>query len=232
MILSNDCYMKESCRKYLNGNCNTSESSFCPKLFKLNYLYDESLLSDKQRLYHTIRIDSDGTDKQQFLQLKEIENNIEMFVSSGSNVYIHSSTCGNGKTLWSVRLIQDYLNSVWYKCDLSCKALFIHVPRFLLALKDSISNQNDYVDHIKKNVLQADLVVWDEIAVASLTKFEHEHLLNLINTRIDYNKSNIYTSNQGPEEIMEKLGERLYSRVVNLSTDIELFGSDKRGLKI
>ena len=90
---------------------------------------------------------------------------------------------------------------------------------------------SSYIEHIKKHVLDADLVVWDEIAVSDLTKFEHEHLLNLVNTRIDYGKSNIFTSNQGPEELKEKLGERLYSRVVNLSTNIELFGSDKRGLK-
>jgi hypothetical protein len=32
-----------------------------------------------------------------------------------------------------------------------------------------------------------------------------------------------------PEELREKIGDRLYSRVVNLSVDIELHGLDKRG---
>ena len=145
-------------------------------------------------------------------------------------MYIHSNTCGNGKTAWSLRLIQSYLGSIWYKCDLNCKALFINVPRFLLALKDNITDKNDYIQHIKKYVLNADLVVWDEIATKAATQFEHENLLSLINTRIDYNKSNIYTSNLNPDEIKERLGDRLYSRIVNLSTDIELFGSDKRGI--
>lgn len=231
MILSNECYLKDICKKFRNGNCDINQPTFCSKLFKLNYLYDEALLSSNQRSKVALRVDADGTDRAQFIQLKEIEKNIELFVNSGSNVYIHSCICGNGKTAWSIRLIQAYLNAIWHKCDLNCKALFINVPRFLLSLKDNISEKNDYISHIKKHVLDADLVVWDEIGVANLSKFEHEHLLNLINTRIDYNKSNIYTSNLGPEELKEKIGDRLYSRVVNLSTDIEFFGSDKRGLR-
>lgn len=230
MILSNECYMRDRCKKYNMGNCNIDDTIFCPKLFKLNFLYDESLLSKEQRKYLALRIDADGTDKDQFLKLKNIESNIEEFVGNGGNIYIHSNTCGNGKTAWSIRLIQSYLNAIWHKCDLNCKTLFINVPRFLLALKDNITDKNEYIQHIKKHVLDADLVVWDEIATKAATQFEHENLLSLINTRIDFNKSNIYTSNLSPEEIKERLGERLYSRIVNLSTDIELFGSDKRGI--
>jgi DNA replication protein DnaC len=231
VITSKDCYLFEKCKKYANDNCNLSDDSFCIKLFKLNYLYDEAQLSIKQRMYTPLYVDADGTDREQFLQLKEIEGRIEDFVTNGENLYIHSSICGNGKTEWSLRLIQSYFNSIWHKCDLSCKVLFINVPRFLLALKDSITTQNDYVDHIKKHILDVDLVVWDELGIKNATQFEHEHLLNLINTRIDYNKSNIYTSNHNSDELRERLGERLHSRIVNLSTDIELFGSDKRGSK-
>lgn len=229
MITSKDCYLFEKCKKYVNDKCHLADDTFCIKLFKLNYLYDEAQLSPKQRIYIPLYIDADGTDREAFLKLKEIENSIEDFVNKGENLFLHSSTCGNGKTAWSLRLIQAYLNSIWYKCDLSCKVLFINVPRFLLALKDSITNQSDYIDHIKKHILDVDLVVWDELGIKNATQFEHEHLLNLINTRIDYNKSNVYTSNLNSDELKERLGERLHSRIVNLSTDIELFGKDKRG---
>ncbi len=231
MITSKDCYLLDRCKKYSDGLCDISQDEFCIKLFKLNYLYDESLMSDKQRRYTPLRIDGDGTDKEQFIQLKKIEENIEMFVNSGENLYLHSLQCGNGKTEWSLRMIQAYFGAIWHKCDLSCKALFINVPRFLLALKDHISETNPYVEHIKRHIMDADLVVWDELGIKNATQFEHEHLLNLINTRIDYNKSNIYTSNLTAEQLRERLGDRLYSRIINLSVDIELFGRDKRRLK-
>lgn len=229
MITSKDCYLFERCKKYKKDNCSLSDDMFCIKLFKLNYLYDEALLSAKQRVYTPLYIDADGTDREQFKQLKGIEDSIEQFVSEGKNLYLHSSTCGNGKTEWSIRLIQAYFNAIWHKCDLNCKALFINVPRFLLSLKDNISNKSDYIEHIKSHILDADLVVWDELGIKDATQFEHEHLLNLINNRIDYNKSNIYTSNLTPWELKERLGDRLHSRIVNLSIDVELFGRDKRG---
>lgn len=231
MILSNDCFLYDRCKKFNNKECNPEDGIFCIKLFKLDYLYNESLLTDLQRKYLALRIDADGTDRDEFLRLKNIESNIEDFIKNGESLYIYSSNCGNGKTAWSIRLIQSYFNNIWHKCDLNCKALFINVPRFLLALKDSISNENPYVEHIRKNVLSADIVVWDEIGTKAVTQFEHEHLLSLINARIDSNKSQIFTSNLEPEELREAVGERLYSRVVNLSNIIQLKGSDKRGLR-
>lgn len=231
MILSKDCFLYDSCKKYKIGKCNLEDDQFCIKLFKLDYLYRESLLTKAQREYVALRIDADGTDRDEFIQLKNIENSIEDFVKSGSSLYIFSNTCGNGKTAWSIRLIQAYFNSIWHKCDLNCKALFISVPRFLLALKDNISNKSEYIEHIKSKVLDADLVVWDEVATKSITQFEHEHLLSLINSRIDLNKAQIFTSNVSPENLREVVGERLYSRVVNLSTVLEFKGADKRGLK-
>jgi DNA replication protein DnaC len=231
MITSKECYIYDKCKKYQNNNCALKDDVFCIKLFKLNHLFDEALMSEKQRIYTPLYPDKDGTDRDKFIKLKEIETNIESFVTNGENLFIHSSTCGNGKTEWSLRMIQSYFNSIWHKCDLNCKALFINVPRFLLALKDSITTRSDYVEHIKNHILDVDLVVWDELGIKNATQFEHEHLLNLINTRIDYNKSNIYTSNLNSEELKERLGERLHSRIVNLSTDIELFGMDKRGYK-
>ena len=231
MILSNDCFLYNRCKKYNNDDCILEDNHFCIKLFKLDYLYNESLLNPSQREYIPLRIDADGTDREEFITLKKIEENIEQFVSSGSSLYLYSRNCGNGKTAWSIRMIQAYFNAIWHKCDLNCKALFINVPRFLLGIKDAISHENSYVEHIKNNIMNADIVVWDEIGTKAVTQFEHEHLLSLINARIDANKSQIFTSNLEPQKLQEAVGERLYSRVVNLSTTIQLRGADKRGIK-
>ena len=231
MILSNDCYIKERCWKYTNTDAECSKSSiYCPKLFRINYLYDEALLTKKQRLHTELRLDEDKKDKEAFISLKNIETNIETFVKEGNNLYLHSRTCGNGKTEWAVRLLQSYVGKIWHKSDLRCRVLFISVSKYLLALKDNISNTNDYAVHINRNVMDADIVVFDDLATKGATTFELEHLLSIIDSRINEGKSNIYTSNASGEELREKVGDRLYSRIVNMSMDIELFGADKRGL--
>ena len=48
---------------------------------------------------------------------------IEFFVNSGKNIYLYSSSTGNGKTSFAVRLLNDYLSSIWYKANLEVKGL-------------------------------------------------------------------------------------------------------------
>jgi DNA replication protein DnaC len=198
----------------------------------MDSLYSAALITDNQKKHITLRVDADGTDLEQFKQLAAIEQNIVSFVSEGKNLYLHSSNCGNGKSSWSLRLTEAYFNKIWARTEVKCRALFISVPRFLLALKDNITAKNAYVDYIKDNVLEADLVIWDDIAAKMGSEFELTHLLNLIENRIALGKSNIYTSNLNSQQLYNALGERLTSRIANMSIDIELHGADKRILKL
>ena len=221
-----ECYMYNNCNR---KDCN---NDFCLRKYKMDSLYSAALMSESQKQHITLRVDEDGTDLEQFKQLAEIEKNIINFVNDGKNLYLHSSNAGNGKSSWSIRLIEAYFNKIWARSDGSCRALFISVPRFLLALKDNISNKSTYIEYIKENVLEADLVIWDDIATKASSEFEASHLLSIIDNRIALGKSNIYTSNLNRQQLYNALGERLTSRVANMSIDIELFGSDKRNLKV
>lgn len=220
------CYLYDAC------NHKDCESDFCIRKYKMDSLYSAALMSESQKQHIVLRVDEDGTDLEQFKQLASIEQNICKFIEEGKNLYLHSGTCGCGKTSWSLRLVEAYFNKIWARSDGSCKVLFISVPRFLLALKDSISNRSTYIDYIKNNVLEADLVIWDDIAAKMGSEFELTHLLNIIDNRLALGKSNIYTSNLNRQQLYTALGERLTSRIANMSIDIELFGSDKRNLKV
>ena len=224
--MENNCWLVNECNQ---RDCNT----FCMRKYKLDYLYNEALISDFQRKRIALSVDEspETSDLDAFLYLQSIEQNILDFVNEGNNLYLYSVRCGNGKTSWALKLVQAYLNKIWVKSGLECRALFINVPRYLLALKDNISQKSDYVQHIKDNVLKADIVIWDEVGSKGLTSFEHENILNVINARIDLNKTNIYTSNLTLRELNDAVGPRLFSRITGLSHCIELKGLDKRGLK-
>ena len=221
-----NCWLKNEC-------CDSDyycDNTFCVKHFKLSKLYDNALISNKQREKIIFCLD-DGSDADNYEYLSKVEKNINNFVASGGNLYLSSHNTGNGKTSWALRLVQAYFNNIWRNAEIDeCKALFINVPRYLLAIKDNISEKSDYVEHIKNNVLSADIVIWDEIGTKGLTQFEHENILNLISARIDSGKANIYTSNLSGEELHNVVGDRLYSRIVLLSDDVELLGTDKRSL--
>lgn len=220
------CFLREVC----NGK--DCDKDFCLRKYKMDSLYSAALMTENQKKHITLRVDEDGTDLEQFKQLAAIEQDIINFISSGKNLYLHSANCGNGKSSWSLRLAEAYFNKIWARTEVKCRVLFISVPRFLLALKDAISNKSTYVDYIKDNVLEADLVIWDDIAAKMGSEFELTHLLNIIDNRLALGKSNIYTSNLNRQQLYNALGERLTSRIANMSIDIELFGADKRVLKI
>ena len=221
--------MAETCWLYDKCNHRDCNKDFCLRKYKLDYLYSNSLLSNTQRKPFTLFVDQDGTDLAEFQQLAEIQKNIEEFVATGKNLYLHSSNCGVGKTSWAIKLMQAYFDKIWAKTPLMCRALFVNVPRFLLAIKDSISNKNEYADFIRENIMNADLVVWDDISAKMGSDYEINYLLSLIDGRIALGKSNIYTSNANRQEIYASLGNRLASRICQFSTDIEFHGADKRG---
>jgi DNA replication protein DnaC len=197
----------------------------------MDTLYSAALMTESQKQHVVLKIDPDGTDLEQFQKLAAIEQDIVKFISEGKNLYLHSANCGNGKSSWSIRLVEAYFDKIWARTDGKCRVLFISVPRFLLALKDNITTRSSYVEYIKDNVLEADLVIWDDIAAKMGSEFELTHLLNIIDNRLALGKSNIYTSNLNRQQLYNVLGERLTSRIANMSIDIELFGSDKRILK-
>ena len=227
-----DCVIKDSCKLYDSDKdvCPyiNNETKICMRKYKINYLLDQALLSDAQKIRKALLLDVNKIDLQAFTNLNIIKNDIISFAKNGDNIYIYSKIPGNGKTSWAIKLIQSYINKIWAESQLTCRVLFINVPKF----KASISNQSDYIDHINRYVNSADIVVWDDIGTKVATEFEHEHLLSLIDSRLLDNKANIFTSNIIPNELSGFIGDRLASRIINTSKSIEFLGADKRGLKL
>lgn len=223
--------MAEICAYKNKCNGRDCDKDFCMKKYRLDCLFDKSLLTAIQRKPRKLCVDNDGTDLEEFRQLANFEKDIERFVQEGYNLFLHSYGCGNGKTSWAIRLLSSYFNKIWHKSNFECQGLFINVPRYLLALKESITTPNEYADAVNATVKNADVVVWDDIAAKTGSEFELNHLLSLINYRIDAGKCNIFTTNLGQRELTAALGERLASRICNRSFNIELKGSDKRALE-
>ena len=225
--MDNKCLYEFGCNK---KDCN---EDFCERQFRLSVLYKNSLIPEAQQKHITLDIEeSNKIDLAAFQQLAGIARDIDSFIKNGHNLFIYSHTCGNGKTSWAIKLLEAYFYKVWAKVDLSCHALFVNVPRFLLALKANISTPNEYAQAILDNATKADVVVWDDLAFKIGTEFELNHLLSIIDARISAGKCNIYTSNVAPNELTISMGDRLASRVANLSLPIHFLGKDMRSIDI
>lgn len=121
-----NCWLYDRCN---HVHC---DKPFCLRKYKLDCLYMEALLTESQKQHVTLRVDADKTDLQEFTRLANIEQNIDIFVEEHNNLYIHSSICGNGKSSWAVRMLSAYLDKIWAETELTCRVLFISVPRFFI----------------------------------------------------------------------------------------------------
>lgn len=225
LITKDECYVQETCKKYKNNTCT---ESFCVRLYKIDSLYEKSLLTQKQRLPIALFADK---DKEAFNKLSEYQSNILDFVHEGKNLYIYSNCTGNGKTSWAVKLMQAYIHKIWASSDISCRALFISIPKYTRELKLNISHKSDYIDYINRNISNADLVIWDDIAIKSTSEYEHEQLIAMIDSRLQSDKSNIFTTNITPENLSDCIGPRLTSRILGNSDLICFTDGDKRRIK-
>lgn len=204
------------------------EETYCIRHHKMSFLVNASTMEGNQQYSSLLR--PENVDKEAFLRLKDIKDNIVNFVKEGRDLLIYSKNTGNGKTSWAKKLMLSWFNGIWASSDFECRGLFISLPKFIFAMKENIQKPNEYFEYVNENIKSADLVVWDDINYKDWTPFELDYLLGVIDQRVSVGKANIYTSNYDLETISNKLGTRLASRIVGCSECIEFKGKDRRGM--
>ena len=197
---------------------------------EMNFLLKSSGLAKKY--FSPIELKVRKHDREVFEYLEDIRGNVVEHVQAGLNILLLSSEVGNGKTSWTVKLMQRYFAEIAIGNGTKVSGKFISVPTMLADLSDyNFRSTNDFRKMIEE-IKAADIVVWDELGGGSLNKVNYPLFYSLINERIDSGLSNIYTTNFNYEQLTENLGQRLSSRIVHLSACCELFSTNVRGMDL
>lgn len=218
-----NCWYKEVCSKYDSNECNKN----CIRYMEMHYLINSSNIP-KSNQFKNVLVPN-VIDLESFKFLKSIKDDMLVFVNEGTSLYIFSENCGNGKTSWAIKLMQKYFDEIWAGNGFTQRGLFIHVPSFLTKFKEVINKKDEDFEDLKQQLLEVDLVIWDDIASGKLSDYDHTNLLTYIDQRKLNGKSNIYTGNLNEEELSVALGNRLKSRIWNDSIVVEFKGCDRRG---
>ncbi len=200
----------------------------CSRCVKFKYIKRLMRMANvPENLQHPIPLQVGREDMSSFKRLSAIKDSIDEFIEQGNNLYICSHNTGNGKTSWALKLIFKYLAYVWDICDIDePQALLIYIPEFILALKDFNNPPSKaYLEYIKT----VPLVVFDDIGTGEISNYDYTQLLVYVNARQMAGLSTIYTSNIVVlDELSNKIGDKLASRIYNTSEVIELKGKDMR----
>lgn len=211
---------KEDC--WYRNVCTYEQCVNCIRYSEMKYLMDNSGLPKRKQ--HSIQLDG-SRDQKAFKLLADIKDDILNFVNNGESLYLFSEYTGNGKTSWAVKLLLKYFDTIWAGNGFRVRGYFQHVPMLFNTLKDFSKSH----EALKSTLETVDLVVWDDIASTKLSDFDRQQLLTLIDVRVSCGLSNIYTGNLTTQSALElAVGDRLASRIWNMSTLVEFKGKDRR----
>lgn len=107
-------------------------------------------------------------------------------------------------------------------------AVFISVPKLLTKLRTTYNKDSEFSEGDLIEALNGTrLLVLDDLGAEKSSEWAFEKLFEIIDSR--QGMHTIYTSNFSPEDLIDKLGERNFSRVVNRDTTIvEIKGDNHR----
>ena len=217
--------------KQRNSNCwylqvCQDDCFMCKTYLELKWQMDNSRLPAKlQRPIDMYLSDVNRVDKKAYERLKAIRKDIVQHVKDGDNFYL-CGRAGNGKTSWAIKILQTYLHFKASGNYEKLQGMFVSVADLLIKLKDF---DNPVTKEFRDNLEEVPLVVWDDICITNLSKYDYSQFYTLINNRMLAGKSNVFTTNISDKETLEDVfGERLVSRIYGSSEIIELKGGDMR----
>src|ERR1044071_2087813 len=139
-----------------------------------------------------------------------------------------TGNCGSGKTHLAVAALLELI-----QCDKGGRLLFSNFQDLIQEIQASFDD--DHVSsqcELRRPLLEADLVVRDELGSQKPSQFVNDVLYYVINSRYNDERTTIFTTNFA-DDLTERIGERLRSRLWEMTSTVQLAGvPDYRRTKI
>jgi intein/homing endonuclease len=111
-------------------------------------------------------------------------------------------------------------------------SLFVTVPEFLDNLRGAYNDPGRDIDEWMDAVKNADFLVLDDLGAEKPNAWVRERLFVIVNHRYRAELPTVFTSNIGPKDLADQLGERTASRIIEMCDWIALEGEDYRELSV
>ena len=158
--------------------------------------------------------------------LKTAKTRVEQFVNEwmpqlGVKGLVLMGGCGTGKTHLAVAALQEIIQT-----DKPGKLLFSNFQQLIQEIQASFP-ADSAVDksEILRPLLEADLLVLDELGSQKPSAWIHDILYYVINTRYNDVRTTIFTTNN-VDDLADRIGDRLRSRLYEMASVIQMTGVD------
>ncbi len=224
------CWFKEFCKR--------RSETYCPVCQEIGYHF----LVDKAFIERTCI-----PDEYLYVELRDLKligdveqvyyyfNNIWDLASEGKGTYLYGRGTGTGKTSVSCIFLRRFLaQSIASNPNdfENRRVLYINTTEFLDRLRKSFTSPDDELEILLRELtdvkLAPRLILFDDLGAEKSTEWVMERLYMLINFRVSHKLASLFTSNLPIEELEDKLGKRIVSRILGCSKPLYLGGPDHR----
>jgi len=127
--------------------------------------------------------------------------------------------CGSGKTHLAVASLLEIIH-----CGKPGRLIFSNFQDLIQEIQASFDNdQVPSKSELLRPLLEADLLVLDELGSQKPSMFVHDILYYVINSRYNEERVTIFTTNL-TDELQERIGDRLRSRLYEMTEEVRLTG--------
>lgn len=175
-------------------------------------------LSDAQEATRKQSVDTVLKIPQRYASTPLKSPNFDKFLAKQGIVF--SGSVGTGKTYEAVTLAKQLY------IERGITGVFMTGTDIAMRLKSAVGN-GDYEDTVR-SLRERELLFIDDLGVESATEFMLESLYNILNYRYNEMLPILFTTNLNAKEFADTYGQRLLSRIVEMSEFIKLEGEDKR----
>jgi DNA replication protein DnaC len=161
---------------------------------------------------------------------KNIKDKFEKIGETMKGLYIHGSV-GTGKTHIAYALYKEAPEKIKdFPKELKLKIpMFLNVSELLREIKLDYGRDDKDKKFIEEEVMDFKGILFlDDIGSEKITDWVEEMFYLIINKRYNEMLPIIFTSNLSIQELADKVGDRIASRVVELCDVEKLQGNDKR----
>ena len=200
-----DCYKKELYTLLLkNSGAKTDLASFSQ--------FNENIVSDPSQ-------------KQQLLKMRaKFEQWVKEYPNTKTHTFLFCGKTGVGKTFMTECIAQAMINKGYLVSFISSFGMNNNFLKYHTTFDD---NKQSYYDMLT----EPELLVIDDLGTEPILKnVTINYLCALLNDRFNSQKATIITTNLTLEQLLDRYGNRIFSRIVN-KADSELFnlvGDDLR----
>ena len=152
----------------------------------------------------------------------KIKDKIEKIVSTRKGLYIYGPA-GVGKTHTAYAIVK-FFEDKRFSVDVYNTSDMFRMMRNNFKNNSDDDSQDVYEDIINSR----GLLIMDDIGAEKVTDWVRESFYLIINNKYENMIPIIFTSNYSLDELAEKVGDRICSRIAGICDVIKLEGEDKR----